>query len=49
MISPGPVFPEITLPAPGAVPPIVLLPESLTAIPARSLGRAIEPVASTPM
>src|SRR5881296_3191007 len=45
---PAPLFPEITLPAPAAVPPIVLFGPK-TSTPGPALGRAAVPAALVPM
>ena len=42
------VFPDARLPAPGAVPPLVLLPPPSTAIPSMPLAIAAVPVADVP-
>ncbi len=46
---PAPALPEIRLPAPAAVPPIVFNDESSTATPAFPLGAAAVPAALVPM
>ena len=48
--TPSPALPEITLPEPAAVPPMVLsVPPPMTATPAPPLPMALVPVESMPM
>ena len=47
--TPSPLFPEIRLPCPLTVPPIVLFWQPNKAIPPSELGRANVPVGSVPM
>src|SRR5208337_4216809 len=48
MFTPAPILPEITLPAPISVPPIVLLDDPSIRTPLALLGTARSPVASVP-
>jgi hypothetical protein len=49
MWSPTPLLPEITLRAPGTVPPMVLSVPKLMVTPLEAVPMAATPVTSTPM